>query len=142
MGGLHNVENATAAIAIALCLGIEDEKIIAAVADFKGVKRRFEYKVNTANKVLIADYAHHPEELSALISGVKSIFPNQKMVRRRLGKEIPARETSLPFNGSKKAVENPAACIIQRVSIADQKLNSAAVNDQQCRCSQASDVFL
>ena len=80
MGGLHNVENAIAAIAIALCLGIEDEKIIAAVADFKGVKRRFEYKVKTANKVLIDDYAHHPEELSALISGVKSIFPNQKMV--------------------------------------------------------------
>jgi UDP-N-acetylmuramate--alanine ligase len=80
MGGLHNVENATAAIAIALSLGIEDEKIIAAVADFKGVKRRFEYKVKTANKVLIDDYAHHPEELSALISGVKSIFPNQKMV--------------------------------------------------------------
>ena len=80
MGGLHNVENAIAAIAIALCLGISDEKIIAAVADFKGVKRRFEYKVKTANKVLIDDYAHHPEELSALISGVKSIFPNQKMV--------------------------------------------------------------
>ena len=80
MGGLHNVENAIAAIAIALCLGIEDAKIIAAVADFKGVKRRFEYKVKTANKVLIDDYAHHPEELSALISGVKSIFPNQKMV--------------------------------------------------------------
>ena len=80
MGGLHNVENATAAITIALSLGIEDDKIIAAVADFKGVKRRFEYKVKTANKVLIDDYAHHPEELSALISGVKSIFPNQKMV--------------------------------------------------------------
>jgi UDP-N-acetylmuramate--alanine ligase len=80
MGGLHNVENAIAAIAIALTLGIEDDKIIAAVADFKGVKRRFEYKVKTANKVLIDDYAHHPEELSALISGVKSIFPNQKMV--------------------------------------------------------------
>jgi len=61
MGGLHNVENAIAAIAIALCLGIADEKIIAAVADFKGVKRRFEYKVKTANKVLIDDYAHHPE---------------------------------------------------------------------------------
>jgi UDP-N-acetylmuramate--alanine ligase len=80
MGGLHNVENATAAIAIALSLGIDDSKIIAAVADFKGVKRRFEYKIKTADKVLIDDYAHHPEELSALISGVKSIFPNQKMV--------------------------------------------------------------
>lgn len=80
MGGLHNVENATAAIAIALTLGIEEQKIKAAVAAFKGVKRRFEYKVKTANKVLIDDYAHHPEELNALISGVRSLYPTEKMV--------------------------------------------------------------
>jgi UDP-N-acetylmuramate--alanine ligase len=80
MGGLHNVENATAAIAIALTLGIEDDKIKNAVNSFKGVKRRFEYKVKTASKILIDDYAHHPEELNALISGVRSIFPNEKMV--------------------------------------------------------------
>ena len=80
MGGLHNVENATAAIAIALTLGIEDDKIKNAVRSFKGVKRRFEYKVKTASKILIDDYAHHPEELNALISGVRSIFPNEKMV--------------------------------------------------------------
>jgi len=80
MGGLHNVENATAAIAIALTLGIEEPKIKDAVAAFKGVKRRFEYKVKTPNKVLIDDYAHHPEELNALISGVRSLYPNEKMV--------------------------------------------------------------
>ena len=80
MGGLHNVENATAAIAIALTLGIDENKIKLAVADFKGVKRRFEYKVKTANKVLIDDYAHHPEELNALIAGVRSIYPGEKMV--------------------------------------------------------------
>ncbi len=80
MGGLHNVENATAAIAIALTLGIEEQKIKEAVAAFKGVKRRFEYKVKTANQVLIDDYAHHPEELNALISGVRSLYPNEKMV--------------------------------------------------------------
>jgi UDP-N-acetylmuramate--alanine ligase len=80
MGGLHNVENATAAIAIALGLGIEEQKIKDAVADFKGVKRRFEYKVKTSNKVLIDDYAHHPEELNALINGVRSLYPNEKMV--------------------------------------------------------------
>ncbi len=80
MGGLHNVENATAAIAIALTLGIEENKIKLAIASFKGVKRRFEYKVKTANKVLIDDYAHHPEELNALISGVRSLYPNEKMV--------------------------------------------------------------
>ncbi len=80
MGGLHNVENATAAIAIALTLNIEEQKIKEAVAAFKGVKRRFEYKVKTANKVLIDDYAHHPEELNALISGVRSLYPREKMV--------------------------------------------------------------
>lgn len=80
MGGLHNVENATAAIAIALTLGIDNDKIKEAVASFMGVKRRFEYKVKTANKVLIDDYAHHPEELNALISGVRSLYPSEKMV--------------------------------------------------------------
>ncbi len=80
MGGLHNVENATAAIAIALQLGIEEEKIKTAVASFQGVKRRFEFKMKTANKVLIDDYAHHPEELNALISGVRSLYPTEKMV--------------------------------------------------------------
>ena len=80
MGGLHNVENATAAIAIALTLGVDENKIKAAIASFKGVKRRFEYKVKTPNKVLIDDYAHHPEELNALISGVRSLYPNEKMV--------------------------------------------------------------
>jgi UDP-N-acetylmuramate--alanine ligase len=80
MGGLHNVENATAAIAIALTLGIDENKIKLAIAAFKGVKRRFEYKVKTTHKVLIDDYAHHPEELNALISGVRSLYPNEKMV--------------------------------------------------------------
>jgi len=80
MGGLHNVENATAAIAIAISLGIEEDKIVKAVAAFAGVKRRFEYKVKTPSKVLIDDYAHHPEELNALITGIRSIFPGEKMV--------------------------------------------------------------
>ena len=80
MGGLHNVENVSAAIAIALSLEIDEVKIKEAVASFAGVRRRFEYKVKTANKVLIDDYAHHPEELNALISGVRSLYPHEKMV--------------------------------------------------------------
>jgi len=80
MGGLHNVENVSAAIAIALSLEIDEVKIKESVASFAGVKRRFEYKLKTANKVLIDDYAHHPEELNALISGVRSLYPNEKMV--------------------------------------------------------------
>jgi len=79
MGGLHNIENAVAAITVAKYLGIEDEKIRAAVADFKGVRRRFEYALKNAEHVVIDDYAHHPEELRALISGVRSIFKDQKL---------------------------------------------------------------
>lgn len=79
MGGLHNIENAVAAISVAKYLGIDDEKIKAAVADFKGVKRRFEYIVKNEKQVLIDDYAHHPEELKALISGVRSLFKEEKL---------------------------------------------------------------
>ncbi len=79
MGGLHNIENCVAAITVAKYLGIADDKIRAAVADFKGVRRRFEYALKNEQHVLIDDYAHHPEELRALISGVKSIFPGDKL---------------------------------------------------------------
>ena len=79
VGGLHNVENVLVAITVAKELGIEDEKIKTAVADFKGVKRRFAYVIKNDDHVLIDDYAHHPEELNALISGAKSVFPNRKM---------------------------------------------------------------
>ncbi len=78
MGGLHNIENSIAAIMVAKYLNISDEKIKAAVDAFKGVKRRFEYILNQPAQVLIDDYAHHPEELKALISGVRSLYGNQK----------------------------------------------------------------
>jgi UDP-N-acetylmuramate--alanine ligase len=74
MGGLHNIENVVAAIAVASYLNISPEKIKDAVKDFKGVKRRFEYVLKNERHVLIDDYAHHPEELRALISGVRSLF--------------------------------------------------------------------
>jgi UDP-N-acetylmuramate--alanine ligase len=78
MGGMHNLENAIAAIAVAKHLNISDEKIIQAVANFKGVKRRFEYIVHTKTLVMIDDYAHHPQELSALIQGAKGLFADKK----------------------------------------------------------------
>jgi UDP-N-acetylmuramate--alanine ligase len=77
MGGRHNVENAVAAIAVAHTLGIPGDKIVAAVAAFRGVKRRFEYIVREPDRVYIDDYAHHPEELRALISGAKELFPDK-----------------------------------------------------------------
>jgi len=79
MGGRHNVENATAAVAVAHLLGIAGDKIVAAVAAFRGVKRRFEYVIKEPHRVFIDDYAHHPEELRALISGAKELFGRMKV---------------------------------------------------------------
>ena len=78
MGGMHNVENAVAAIAVASSLEIENDKIRAAVESFKGVKRRFEYIIKNERIVFIDDYAHHPEELRALIQGAKTLFRQKK----------------------------------------------------------------
>src|SRR5436190_7710991 len=85
IGGMHNVENAIAAITVASSLNIDEEKIKAAVADFRGVKRRFEYIIPPSplgkagmGPVFIDDYAHHPEELRALISSAKSLFSDKK----------------------------------------------------------------
>lgn len=82
VGGLHNVENALAAIAVAHVLKIEDENIKHAVAAFKGVKRRFEYVIapGEGEVVFVDDYAHHPEELRALITGARSLFADKKLV--------------------------------------------------------------
>lgn len=87
VGGMHNVENAVAAIAVAHHLKIDSDKIKAAVADFRGVKRRFEYVLPVQTKVeggyiqpvMIDDYAHHPEELRALLQSVRSLFPQRKL---------------------------------------------------------------
>lgn len=85
MGGMHNVENAVAAIAIAVYLKILPLKIKNAVGTFKGVKRRFEYIIGPLeatlqknNVVFIDDYAHHPAELGALIRSAKSLFSFRK----------------------------------------------------------------
>ncbi len=78
MGGMHNIENLLAAITVARHVGITDKKIKDAIATFKGVKRRFEYIIKRSHQVMIDDYAHHPEELRALINGAKELFPGKK----------------------------------------------------------------
>ena len=80
MGGMHNIENVIAAIAVASSLKIENAKIKAAVESFRGVKRRFEYIVKNDKVVYIDDYAHHPEELRALITGARTLFKEKNCV--------------------------------------------------------------
>lgn len=77
--GLHNIENAVAAIEVALHLGIDPEKIKKALASFLGVKRRFEYILKGQKHIYIDDYAHHPEELRACIQAVKTLYPGKKL---------------------------------------------------------------
>lgn len=79
MPGKHNVENAVAAIGVALSLGIHPKSIKKAVASFKGVKRRFETLVNTPEHIYIDDYAHHPEELRACFDAVRQLHPDKKL---------------------------------------------------------------
>jgi UDP-N-acetylmuramate--alanine ligase len=77
--GTHNVENAVAAITVALLLGIDQDKIVTALGNFKGIKRRFEYIVRNEEHVYIDDYAHHPEELRAFIGSMRQLYPNKKL---------------------------------------------------------------
>jgi UDP-N-acetylmuramate--alanine ligase len=78
--GLHNVENAVAASAACLMSGVTESELRAALLGFKGVKRRFEYIIISENQIYIDDYAHHPEELRAVISSVKNMYPENEIV--------------------------------------------------------------
>jgi UDP-N-acetylmuramate--alanine ligase len=78
--GLHNIENSVAASSVALELGVSEDELKSALSSFKGVKRRFEYIIKQKNQVFIDDYAHHPEELRAILGSVKRMYPDKKLV--------------------------------------------------------------
>lgn len=77
--GIHNVENAIGAYAIAERLGIEAAEIKSSLSSYKGVKRRFEYHIKTADLIYIDDYAHHPSELEVCIKSVRALYPDRKI---------------------------------------------------------------
>lgn len=79
MPGLHNVENAVAAFAVADQLGLTDDEIRNGFESYKGVKRRFDVHINTEKLVYIDDYAHHPTEISACIGSVRELFPGRRV---------------------------------------------------------------
>ncbi|WP_299050283.1 UDP-N-acetylmuramate--L-alanine ligase [uncultured Polaribacter sp.] len=78
--GKHNVMNALAALAMADVYGVSLEKIKNSLATFKGVRRRFSYKIKTDDFVLIDDYAHHPTEINAVENAVREMYPNKKVM--------------------------------------------------------------
>lgn len=74
--GRHNLTNAVMALGMAILAGAPMDKLAKALSTFKGVKRRFSYKIRTENLVLIDDYAHHPAEIDALFQAVDEMYPN------------------------------------------------------------------
>jgi len=77
--GKHNVENASVAIAIALLIGVSEDRIRYALSEFKGIHRRFEKIVEDGKIVYIDDYAHHPSELKAAIQAARTLYPDKKL---------------------------------------------------------------
>ena len=83
--GWVNIENAVAAVASVWCaarqegISFEEERMRAALTDFSGVKRRFEFYLNTPEQVYMDDYAHHPRELAAALTSVCRMFPDRRV---------------------------------------------------------------
>lgn len=77
--GRLNVENATAAITLALEAGVTPDEIRRALPEFRGVARRFNIHVNDGNLIYIDDYAHHPREIEATLQSVREMWPELPM---------------------------------------------------------------
>ena len=83
--GWVNIENSVAAVAAMWCAArsegrtLDLDKLRMALAEYSGVKRRFEFYINTPKQVYMDDYAHHPEELEATLTSVRKMFPARKV---------------------------------------------------------------
>ena len=78
--GRHNLLNAAGAILSCLEWGVSFEKLKSALANFKGVKRRFDIHHNDGQRVYVDDYAHHPNEIKVLYEGLREFYPEHKLI--------------------------------------------------------------
>lgn len=78
--GIHNVENATAALALLHRLGVPLDTLKAGLAKFKGIKRRYTKHILPDGRIYIDDYAHHPTELQAVMGSVRTFYPGKKLL--------------------------------------------------------------
>ncbi len=78
--GVHNVENATGALALLYNLGVDIEILKKALANFRGIKRRYTKHEFPNGKIYIDDYAHHPTELNAVVNSIKTFYPSKKLL--------------------------------------------------------------
>lgn len=77
--GRVNVENATAAITVALHAGVTPDEIRMALPHFKGVARRMDIHVKTDRVMYIDDYAHHPREIEAVLTSIREMWPEERL---------------------------------------------------------------
>ncbi len=80
MFGIHNIRNATAAVALAFTIGLPEKFIKLGLYNFKGVQRRFSHLFDINKVSFYDDYAHHPTEISSVLSGVKNVFKNKEII--------------------------------------------------------------
>jgi len=77
--GQINVENAVAACAVAMNVGVAEDEAREGLKTFKGIRRRFDVQFVSEQTIFIDDYAHHPVEIKALVNSVRSMFPGRKI---------------------------------------------------------------
>lgn len=77
--GLLNVENAIGALALSILAGADHRELQQSLVNFKGIRRRFDYQIQTEDLVLIDDYAHHPEEINSTLRSVRALYPDKKI---------------------------------------------------------------
>ncbi len=80
MGGYHNLENALAAVAAAVSVGVSFEQAVDALSRFEGVKRRMERTATVANIAIYDDFAHHPTAIEKTIAAMRRRYPGQRVV--------------------------------------------------------------
>ena len=77
--GLHNVQNALAAIIMCSYIGVPEDAIREGLRTFKGVQRRFDIRVKDAHHIYVDDYAHHPEEIKAALTAARHAYPGKEL---------------------------------------------------------------
>ena len=76
---LVNIENSVAAMALAWLNGVSEEEIKRGMASFRGVERRFDFKIKRDNLILLSDYAHHPEEIKQSVTSIRELYKDKKI---------------------------------------------------------------
>ena len=74
-----NIENGIAAMALAQIAGVSEEEIRTAMLSFRGVDRRFDFRIKTDKMVYLSDYAHHPEEIRQSILSIKQLYEGRRI---------------------------------------------------------------